>query len=122
MFPGEKWRGNYGHRRVIQKYCVVLRREDSERYLVCYLTTFGGSGNLSPLAKFFGFALQDTPEWPPGVKPIKTHPPWKGQGYVFGVPVIRRGLEVPHLRRRIMLGFGELERIRKMVDERVDAS
>jgi hypothetical protein len=122
LFPGEKWMGSYGHRRTVKKYCVVLHRADKERYIVCYLTTFGRRTVDSPLAKTFGIALQETPEWPPGVKSIKTWPPWRGKGYMFAVPVIRRGLEVPNMRRRIMLGFGELERVKKVILDRVKAS
>jgi hypothetical protein len=121
LLQGENWRG-HPRLRHAKKYCVVLKRVDRDRYLVCYLTTFEGGANLSPLAKFFSIAMQDTPEWPPGIKSIKTHPPWKGRAFLFGAPVIRKGLKAPLLSHRIMLAFGELQRVQKMIEERNMAS
>jgi hypothetical protein len=118
LLEKETWRG-HSRLRFAKKYCLVLKKLDRDRYLVCYLATFGGGHNLSPLARFFGIAMGDTPEWPPGEKSIKTYPPWRGRGYVYGAPVIRKGLHAPHLKYRITLKFGELERVQKMIEERL---
>ncbi|KAL4077239.1 hypothetical protein V8B97DRAFT_1409510 [Scleroderma yunnanense] len=57
---------------LVGKYCLVLERLEKDRYLVCYMTTFQkavSATNMSPLARFFGFAVGKTPPHPSDIPP-----------------------------------------------------
>jgi hypothetical protein len=108
------------------RYCLVLNRHGDGKYTVCYLTTFGGATHgkyiASPIGQFFGLALGKTAKWPPGIKAVRTTPPWDGPAYLFTVPIVREGLDAPRMDGRVTLEPGELERVRKIVDNKIQAS
>ncbi|KIM86179.1 hypothetical protein PILCRDRAFT_4719 [Piloderma croceum F 1598] len=104
--------------------CVILQRLDSNRYIICYITSFHQAQNSqkiqSSLGKLFAIAIDDTPEYPPGTPSIKITPKWEGHGFLLAIPVPRQNL-VRHkaTNSRFMLGMGELERVKQLVVEKV---
>lgn len=109
--------------RFIGKYCLVLERLEKD-YLVCYMTTFQkavSATSLSPLARFFSFAIGDTPPHPSDTPPLHVQPGWSGFAYVHGVPVVRSNLtEVHHGLYTVCLE--ERDRLRSLIDQRIKAS
>jgi len=107
--------------------CVILQRLDNNTYIVCYLASFNQaqhSQNIrSLLKKLFAIAIDDTPDYPPGTPSIKMNPKWEGYGFLYAIPVPRQNL-VRHkaLYSRFMLSMGELERVKRLVAERVMVS
>lgn len=116
-----KWLG----RRKSGKYCVVVERVNEDTYWVCYITSFGDCRNgrdiSSPVGRYFGLALGDTPPWPPDLPTIDTNPHWEGgAAYIVAMPVLRRGLaSTGRGSFRHMLQAGALERVRQQVMLRV---
>ncbi|KDQ61114.1 hypothetical protein JAAARDRAFT_709778 [Jaapia argillacea MUCL 33604] len=105
------------------KYCLVIQRLRDGSYLVCPLTTVGrlgvGADIPNPALRFFAVAIGTTPEWPPGVQPIATYPTWRGNGFLFGAPIRRTKLIKPNLYVRAMLRAGELDRVKKLLVEKI---
>jgi len=106
------------------RYCVVLRRLGADRYIVCYLATFGGARDFwdikDPVGRYFGVPLSGRTFWP-GVAPLKTVPPWKansGGSFILGIPVVREGLKKSNLGARFRLGLSDLHRLITLFKER----
>jgi len=106
------------------RYCLVLERHPDGTYIICYLTTFSqanhGKNIQSKLARLFSVAIDDTPDFPPGTPSVKVVPKWRGTGFLFAVPVRRQNL-MPHklINVRFILRMGELERVKRLILERV---
>jgi hypothetical protein len=115
------------NRKSFGRDCVILQRLDSNRYIICYITTFHQAQHSerirSSLGRLFAIALNDTPEYPPGTPSIKIEPKWEGYGFIYAIPVPRQNL-VRHkaTKSRFMLCLGELERLKRLVVERVKVS
>lgn len=105
------------------RWCLVIQRLDDGRYIICYLTSFNslkyGANLESLLGKLFAVAIDDTPEYPPGTPSIKMSPKWHGNGFLYAIPVPRENLRRHSISGRIMLRMGELERIKRLISERV---
>jgi hypothetical protein len=109
------------------KYCVVVDRLGTGRYIVCHLTTFARSLDpkniTSPLGRFFSLAVEDTPGWPVGMPSLRTNPKWNGGAFVVALPVVREYLLLPTgLPSRFALWPGELHRLRRFIFERGQVS
>ena len=108
----------------IGKYCLVLEHLEMDRYLVCYMTTFRkaiSATGLSPLARFFSFAIGSTPPHPSDIPSLCIEPRWAGFAYIHGVPVVRSNLSgVRH--GRYALCLQESNRLRSLIDQRIKVS
>ncbi|KAF8077778.1 hypothetical protein FPV67DRAFT_12374 [Lyophyllum atratum] len=108
----------------VGRYCVVLRRLGADKYVVCYLATFGGARGFrdirDPVGQYFGLPLGDTASWP-GVPPLKTTPPWRsssGGAFIVAIPVVREGLQKSNLGARFRLDLSDLHRLITLFKER----
>ncbi|KAG5637765.1 hypothetical protein H0H81_003332 [Sphagnurus paluster] len=106
------------------RYCIVLRRLSADKYVVCYLATFGGAITIDdihdPVGQYFGFPLGGQAMWN-GLYPLKTVPRWRassGGAYILGIPVIREGLQNSNLGKRFRLALPELTRLVTLIRER----
>lgn len=107
----------------ISKYCLILQRLSADTFIVCYIASFGGvvyGTLLSPMTRFFSMAMGDTPSWPPNTRPAHVIPRWTGSGFIFGVPVVRKKL-IKTTHCRASLAYGELQRVRTFVADRLKA-
>lgn len=122
LHPTEKQPIHYEH---TGRYCIVLRRLGSDRYLICYLTTYGGSKSYSevknPVGRFFGLPIGEGYRWP-GIPSLKTRPMWVTRAYVLGIPVVREGLQRANLSRKFRLYPSELQRAKILIRERLKVS
>jgi hypothetical protein len=104
------------------RYCLVLRQLRGDRYLVCYLTTFGGVKApheiTSPVGRYFALPIGTLDHWP-GVPSLKTKPLWSPEAFIMGIPVARDGLQRSNLPARYRLYPSELERAKDMIREKL---
>ncbi|RDB21260.1 hypothetical protein Hypma_011779 [Hypsizygus marmoreus] len=116
----ERWK-----HKLAGRYCVILERLGADKYLVCYLTTFGRSKDFfkiqSPVSRFFGLPIGQNIFWP-GVKPFRTLPPWRASSgsFILGIPVVRKGLEPTNLYTNFTLLPSELTRLKGLIRERME--
>jgi hypothetical protein len=107
------------------RYCLVLRQLRGDRYLVCFLTTFGGvkipQEIASPVGRYFALPIGTQDHWP-GVPSLKTRPPWSPEAFVMGIPVARDGLQPSNLPVRYRLFPSELERAKHMIRDKLAVS
>lgn len=105
------------------RMCLVVQRLDDGTYIICFLASFGetihGKNIKGSLAKLFAIAIDDTPEFPLGTPSIKVVPKWKGHGFLYAIPVPRRNLRRHKINIRFILRMGELERVKRLILERV---
>jgi hypothetical protein len=106
------------------RFCLVVQRLDDGRYIVCYLASFSqvqdGEKIKNSLGRLFAIAIDDTPEFPPGTPSIKVVPKWEGYGFLYAIPVPRQNLVRPKaVNKRFILRMGELERVKRLIVERV---
>ena len=105
------------------RFCLVIQRLDDGRYIICYLTSFNsikyGTNLEGLLGKLFAVAIDDTPDYPPGTPSIKVLPKWHGNGFLYTIPVPRKNLQRKKSGIRFMLRMGELERVKRLVSDRV---
>lgn len=106
------------------RWCLVVHRLDDGRYVICYLTLFNqaqhGENIKSSLSRLFAIAIDDTPQYPTGTPSIKLLPKWGECAFLYAMPVPRRNLvrgKTLHIRH--ILRVGELERVRRLIVERV---
>lgn len=103
------------------RYCLVLRRLGDDRYLVCYLTSFGGASGYEDvntlMGRTYGLPLGESVYWP-GIPSLETRPMWNG-GFIFAIPVVREGLSRSNLSVRCRLVPSELERAKILIRERL---
>jgi hypothetical protein len=106
------------------RWCLVVHRLDDGRYVICYLTLFNqaqhGENIKSSLSRLFAIAIDDTPQYPTGTPSIKLLPKWGEYAFLYAMPVPRRNLvrgKTLHIRH--ILRVGELERVRRLIVERV---
>ncbi|KAF5380985.1 hypothetical protein D9615_004110 [Tricholomella constricta] len=106
------------------RYCVVLKRLGADKYLVCYLATFGGARDYhdirDPVGQYFGLPLGGNTYWP-GVTPLRTVPSWRsasGGGFILAIPVVREGLQRSNLVPRYRLAYTDLHRLMTLIRER----
>lgn len=120
LVPGEEVRFEHKGR-----YCLVLRQLRGDRYLVCYLTTFGGAKDRqeidSPIGRYFALPIGVQDRWP-GTPSLRTWPPWTPEAFVMGIPVARDGLQRTNLPVRFRLFPSELERAKLLIRDRLVVS
>jgi len=107
------------------RYCLVLRQLRGDRYLVCYLTTFGGAKDFheisSPLGRYFALPIGLHDRYP-GIPSLRTWPPWTPEAFVIGIPVARDGLKRSNLPARFRLFPSELERAKQLIQDKLEVS
>ncbi|KAF9227725.1 hypothetical protein BS17DRAFT_813628 [Gyrodon lividus] len=108
----------------MEKYCLVFERLATHKYIVCYITSFRNivdPEGLSPSAVLFSIGMGDTPFYSSGVQPLRIVPSRVWHGFVYRVPVIREELKkVKH--GRYFADFGELDRIKLLIKDRLKIS
>lgn len=124
LSPEEKINQRNAKRNRHGRYCLVLDRLDNDAYIVCYLTSFHqaqhGTNIQTTLARLFAIAIDETPEFPLGTPSIKVVPKWAGYGFLYAMPVCRWDLAQSRaINTRFILRLGELERVKRLILERV---
>jgi hypothetical protein len=108
----------------------VLDRISPTQYIVCYLTTFAraGSGDAIafPSGRYFGIAIGEATDWPPGFESLKTYPRWEEHAYVYGAPFVTSDVRSFGKRSktafRTFLRNGELQRVKDEVANKMRVS
>lgn len=109
----------------VGRMCLVLQRLADGTYLVCFLTSFGGTKRgekiASPLGRLFAVAIDDTAEYPKGTPSVKFTPKWLNGAFLYALPVPRKTLVRHKLakHRPFMLSVGELERVKRLILDRI---
>jgi hypothetical protein len=113
-------------RETFGRYCLVVQRLDDGRYVICYLASFNhaqeGQNIQGSLARLFAIAMDDTPEFPLGTPSIKIVPKWGKYAFLHAIPVPRQNLVRLGANARFILRMGELERVKRLIVERVKVS
>lgn len=116
---------NLAKREPTGRMCLVLQRLADGTYLICFLTSFGGTKRgvniASPLGRLFAVAIEDTEEFPKGTPSVKLTPKWRTGAFLYALPVPRKKLVRHKLAKYMpfMLSVGELERVKRLILDRI---